>query len=207
MAPPLRVPLGACAAVAALVLGALGLAYAGQSEPHSFDRWLQSAVPGLLSESRQAALAIDFAASPTGSVFVLFPVTLILLLSGRWRLAVVALAGSSLSVVMTFGLKPVIGRTIHDAHLAFPSGHTAFATAIALVFGLLAADLLKVGRPAGVGLVLVSASVGGAVMALSQIVLGSHYPTDTIGGFCTAVAVIPLMALLVDRIAVGSAPD
>jgi len=35
-------------------------------------------------------------------------------------------------------------------------------------------------------------------MAWSQVALGTHYPTDTIGGFCTAMAVVPATAWLVD---------
>lgn len=35
-------------------------------------------------------------------------------------------------------------------------------------------------------------------MAWFQVALGTHYPTDTIGGFCTAMALVPATALLVD---------
>jgi undecaprenyl-diphosphatase len=33
------------------------------------------------------------------------------------------------------------------------------------------------------------------------VVLGAHYPTDVLGGWCTALAVIPVTAWLVDRLA------
>jgi undecaprenyl-diphosphatase len=36
-------------------------------------------------------------------------------------------------------------------------------------------------------------------MAWAQIDLTAHYPTDTIGGFGTALLVIPATALLVDK--------
>jgi undecaprenyl-diphosphatase len=38
-------------------------------------------------------------------------------------------------------------------------------------------------------------------MAVALVVSGWHYPTDTIGGFATAVAVVLGVALLVDRAA------
>jgi undecaprenyl-diphosphatase len=38
-------------------------------------------------------------------------------------------------------------------------------------------------------------------MAVALIVRDWHYPTDTIGGFCTAVAVVLGTALLIDRAA------
>lgn len=47
-------------------------------------------------------------------------------------------------------------------------------------------------------LILAGAGAAGATMTWSQVAIGAHYPTDTVGGFCTAVAVVPATALLVD---------
>jgi undecaprenyl-diphosphatase len=38
-------------------------------------------------------------------------------------------------------------------------------------------------------------------MGWAQVGLGAHYPTDVLGGWCTALAVIPATAWLVDRTA------
>jgi undecaprenyl-diphosphatase len=38
-------------------------------------------------------------------------------------------------------------------------------------------------------------------MGWAQVALGAHYPTDVLGGWCTALAVVPATAWLVDRIA------
>lgn len=46
-----------------------------------------------------------------------------------------------------------------------------------------------------------SALVAGAAMGWAQVGLGAHYPTDVLGGWCTALAVIPATAWLLDRIA------
>jgi membrane-associated phospholipid phosphatase len=109
--------------------------------------------------------------------------------------------GAGATVATTTLLKPVVGRTIHDGYLCYPSGHTALATALALVVALLAADALGVARPAGALPVLAVVTVTGAAMAWAEVALGAHYPTDTVGGFCTALAVVPATAWLVDEVA------
>jgi undecaprenyl-diphosphatase len=38
-------------------------------------------------------------------------------------------------------------------------------------------------------------------MGWAQVVLGAHYATDALGGWCTALVVIPATAWLVDRTA------
>jgi membrane-associated phospholipid phosphatase len=37
-------------------------------------------------------------------------------------------------------------------------------------------------------------------MALAQVTADAHYPTDTIGGFCAAMAAVPATAWLVERV-------
>jgi undecaprenyl-diphosphatase len=123
------------------------------------------------------------------------------LLLRRPRAAVLTVAGVGLAVGTATLLKSLVGRTIHDGHLSYPSGHTAFLTALALVAALLVTGRLGLGRTAGMSLVLASALVAGAAMGWAEVVLGAHYPTDTLGGWCTALAVIPATAWLVDRTA------
>jgi undecaprenyl-diphosphatase len=50
-------------------------------------------------------------------------------------------------------------------------------------------------------LILSGTAAAGATMAWAQVTLTMHYPTDTIGGFCTAMAILPATALLVDAFA------
>jgi undecaprenyl-diphosphatase len=40
-----------------------------------------------------------------------------------------------------------------------------------------------------------------AVMAWAQVLLNAHYPTDTFGGFCATLAVVPAVAWAIDWIA------
>ncbi|MFI6376747.1 phosphatase PAP2 family protein [Streptomyces sp. NPDC050546] len=200
--PALRVWLGLIAALAALVVVALGVLYAGHGEPGTVDAWIQPSVDAVRPPWRNLALATDFLAEPLGAaVLVVATVTGCLRLR-RPHAAVLVVAGTGLTVGTTKLLKPLVGRTIHGAdNLSYPSGHTAFLTALALVVALLATGRLGLGRTAGTALVLAAALVAGAAMGWAQVALGAHYPTDVLGGWCTALAVVPATAWLVDRTA------
>ncbi|MFG3498267.1 phosphatase PAP2 family protein [Streptomyces sp. NPDC047928] len=200
LVPSLRVSLGLIAALAALAVAALGVLYAGRGEPGEVDARILSAVDGAGPTWRYAALATDFLGEPVGAAALVAATVTGCLLLRRPRAAVLVLVGPGLAVVTTTGLKPLVGRTIHGGgNLAFPSGHTAFLTALALVVALLAVRRLGLGRTAGTSVVCGAALVAGAAMGWAQVVLGAHYPTDAIGGWCTALAVAPAAAWLVDR--------
>lgn len=200
--PPLRAWLGPVAALAALAVVVLGALYAEAGEPGTVDARIWAAVDAAGSPWRSVALAVDFLGEPVGAaMLVVAAVTGSLLL--RWpRAAVLVVTGAGLTVGATALLKPLVGRTIHGAdNLSYPSGHTAFVTALALVAALLATGRLGLGRAAGTSLVLAAALVAGAAMGWAQVALGAHYPTDALGGWCTALAVTPVAAWLVDRVA------
>jgi undecaprenyl-diphosphatase len=110
-----------------------------------------------------------------------------------------AVGGPAVSVIVTTGMKPLVGRTINDGFLSFPSGHTAAMTAFALVIMLVVVR----NRSTGAGLALLAVVVvpAAALMAWAQVLLNAHYPTDTLGGFCTALAVVPAVAWTIDRVA------
>ncbi|MEU5088897.1 phosphatase PAP2 family protein [Streptomyces sp. NPDC021356] len=199
--PPLRAGLGLIAALAALVVVVLGLLYAGHDRPGRVDAWIQPAVDGVRPPWRYVALAADFLGEPAGAVMLVGAAVMGCLLLRRPRSAVLLVAGAGLAVGTATLLKSVVGRTIHGGYLSYPSGHTAFATAIAVVVALLATGRRGLGRTGGTLLVLAAALVAGAVMGWAEVALGAHYPTDALGGWCTALAVTPATAWLVDRTA------
>lgn len=201
---PLRLPLGLLAVLAALALLTLGLYYAGQSSPGDLDRALMAAAGGPEEPARTLALFVDFGGEPVGAAILVTVLGVLCLALRRVRLAALALAGPALTVIATTLLKPVFGRTINGEHLSYPSGHTAMATALAVVFLLLIVQLFEISRIPATALVLAGSAVAGAEMAWSQVALGAHYPTDTLGGYCTALAVTPLTALVLDRVGVSS---
>ncbi|MEU5161075.1 phosphatase PAP2 family protein [Streptomyces sp. NPDC020875] len=197
----LRPALGPVAVLAALLVAVLGVLYAGHDSPGPLDGWFRPERDGVAPPWRYAALAVDFLAEPAGAAVLLSAAVAGCLVRRRPRAAVFLVVGAVLTVGVTKVLKPLVGRTIHDGFLSYPSGHTGFLTAFAVMVALLVAGRLGLRRTPGVLLVLASALVAGAVMGWAQVALGAHYPTDVLGGWGTALAVVPVTAWLVDRTA------
>ncbi|WP_406340361.1 phosphatase PAP2 family protein [Streptomyces sp. NBC_00648] len=201
--PPLRAWLGLIASLATLVVVVLGVLYAGHSEPGTVDRWIVEPTADSVGPPwRSVALAMDFLGEPAGSAMLVVAAVTGCLLLRRPRAAVFIVVGVGVTVGTATLLKSLVGRTIHgDGNLSYPSGHTAFLTALALVVALLATGRLGLGRTAGTLLVLAAALVAGAAMGWAEVALSAHYPTDAVGGWCTALAVVPATAWLIDRAA------
>ncbi|WP_432177333.1 phosphatase PAP2 family protein [Streptomyces sp. NBC_00063] len=199
----LRARLGVVSGLAALVLVAIGVLYAGHSQPGVVDRWIvEPTADSVRPPWRYVAAAMDFWGEPAGAATLVVAIVTGCLLLRRPRAAVLVVAGPGATVGTARLLKSLVGRTIHgDGNLSYPSGHTAFATALGLVVALFVTGRLGLGRTAGTLLVLAAALVAGAAMGWAEVALGAHYPTDALGGWCTALAVIPATAWLVDRVA------
>ncbi|MFB9517119.1 phosphatase PAP2 family protein [Streptomyces purpureus] len=190
------------AALAASAVVVLGVLHADDSRPGTVDAWIGAVVDGVRPPPwRQTALVTDFLGEPAGATTLVVAAVTGCLLLRRPRAAVLVVAGTGLTVGTTTLLKPLVGRTINGGYLSYPSGHTAFLTALALVLALLVTGRCGLGRTAGTLLVLAAALVAGAAMGWAQVALGAHYPTDALGGWCTALAVVPATAWLVDRTA------
>ncbi|MFC8390813.1 phosphatase PAP2 family protein [Streptomyces sp. NPDC057238] len=200
--PALRASLGLIAALAALMVVVFGVLYAGDGGPGAVDARIQSVVDGAGPPWRHVALATDFLGEPVGAAMLVGAAVTGCLLLRSPRAALLVVAGPGLAVGTTKLLKPLVGRTIHgDGNLSYPSGHTAFLTAFVLVVALLATGRRGPGGTAGTSLVLAAALAAGAAMGWAQVALGAHYPTDALGGWCTALAVTPATAWLADRVA------
>jgi membrane-associated phospholipid phosphatase len=197
----LRPPLAMTAALATAVLVALGILHFHDAGLTGIDAALLPSIDGVQPPWRYVALVFDFGGEPVGSTILVALIALACYLARRVRTAVLTVLGVVVTVAVTTVLKPVVGRTIHGEFLSYPSGHTALATALALVVGLLLADRLGLGRAAAVPLVLGLALIAGLAMGWAEVALGAHYPTDAVGGFCAALAAIPATAWLVDRVA------
>jgi membrane-associated phospholipid phosphatase len=209
LAPALRRPIAVVAILAAVALSAFAVRYSGEAAPGRLDMWAQTAVEGLWPQPGLGTIVIATMGDPLSVVVLTVLMAAACLRLGRRRLAVVAVAGVGMTGIVTTALKPVVGRTIHGEFLAYPSGHTAAATVLTLVVALLLVDLLEMRRLPGVLLILATTGVAGSAMALTQVIQGTHYATDTVGGFCAAVVIVPATAILVDRFAerrVGSPP-
>jgi undecaprenyl-diphosphatase len=131
----------------------------------------------------------------------------VLLLAARSRRAAGFCAAVTVSVPVLWGAahallyRPRPANGFVDIHSnGFPSGHTAHATATALlVLLLLWPRLGTAGRVTAVAL--------GAVLAvaigLTRVALLAHWPTDVLGGWLLSLAVVPALALAFGRPPVG----
>jgi undecaprenyl-diphosphatase len=117
---------------------------------------------------------------------------------GRRRLAVLVVAGPVAAGVATTVLKPVVDRT-KDGDLAYPSGHMAAATALAVVAALLLVGVAGVRGWRAVAVLTTVPVLTGGTVGLAMTVTGYHYLTDAVGGFCIGVATVLGLALLIDR--------
>jgi membrane-associated phospholipid phosphatase len=195
--PALRRPVAVVAVVAALVVVALGVIYGGTSRGGTFDRWLQPWLDRTTAAWHPVALTVDFLGEPVGLAALVTALVGVSLMLNRPRMVVLVLVGTGLSITATTVIKQFAGRTIHETFLSYPSGHTASATAMAMAAVMLVWHRL---RPVLAFLLLMGvALVAGAAAAWAQAGLVAHYPTDTIGGWCTALAIVPATAWGIDR--------
>ncbi|MFJ9693941.1 phosphatase PAP2 family protein [Kitasatospora sp. NPDC101183] len=179
--------------VAAALVALLGIWFAGKGQPGPVDGRIGQELYGLRSPWRDVAHALDWLGEPVGSTLLVGAVVAALLVLRQRRAALVVVGGVALAVGTATLLKHVVGRTIHGPqNLSYPSGHTAFLTALALAVAMAATR-----RRQGLGLAL--ALTAGALMGWAQVTLGAHYPSDVFAGWCTALAAVPAVAWLVDR--------
>jgi membrane-associated phospholipid phosphatase len=194
-------PAAVVAALAATIVVVLAVRYSGDSSAGRVDGRLDDAVDALPSGGYGLARAVTAVGSPVLVVVALAGVALACLLTRRFRAAALTVAGPGLTgLVTTFG-KPVVDRTIGDGGLAFPSGHTGGATSLTLVVALLLAGLVPLGARGTAVLAAVCAVAAGGSVGTGMVAVGSHYPTDAVGGFSTAVASVLVVALALDAVA------
>jgi undecaprenyl-diphosphatase len=112
----------------------------------------------------------------------------LLLIARRDRRSAALLLGIGLSGRLLVDLqKAWIGRPRPDAHLhlvgtrtdSFPSGHAASAVLVWVTLAILLPREARWRRPVLAGAIIVALLTG-----LSRPMLGVHYPSDVVGGWC-----------------------
>lgn len=110
------------------------------------------------------------------------------------RLAVACIVGPGLAGIAEIMLKPVVGRPrpatstlTGESGFGFPSGHAAGSAALAVCAIATAWALLPRGRLRTA--CVAAATAYAAVIGVSRVVVGAHYPADVLGGWLLGVAV------------------
>lgn len=164
---------------------------------------VDEALMWFLREHMPAALHGFFAiVTRGGSAAVLVPLVLActaaLVWAGRRTEAWLLGGSAAAAVLLGWSLKALVGRarpalweTSWYWGSSFPSGHTLNTAAVSTAAALCVARIWpRAGRP-----VMALALLWTALVALSRLVLGVHWPTDVLAAFCIG-AFIPLATSL-----------
>ncbi len=195
-----RGPVAGLAVIGAGTTGVLGWRYAGDARAGEVDRVVAGAVAMRHGVAGTVGQALADLGGPVPVVVaLLLAAVLACWLRGGRGLALV-LVGPPLAMVMTsMVLKPLVERTKGD-ELAYPSGHMTSVASLAVTSAVLVLGI--VAWPAVLRGVLVLVLTG-LVVAVGASLVGRdyHYATDTIGAGGVAVAVVLVVALVVDAFA------
>jgi membrane-associated phospholipid phosphatase len=197
--PSLRRPAGLVVSVAAVVFAVLAARYAGGSNARWLDHRTEKLVDELTPRSRWIVAVIEVG-SPLVVVVTAFLTAFGCLLVGRRRLALLAVLGPGAAGACAMLFQPLVGRTI-EGDWAYPSGHTAGATSLALLAAFVLVTLLRPDPPRAAALVAGIGALAGVTMTVLLVAAGWHYATDAVGGFLVAVAAVLGAALLIDALA------
>jgi membrane-associated phospholipid phosphatase len=186
----------ACCGVLVAVLGVL---FAHQATPDSFDRSVDSPIISWLSDHPGLSLWLASPGSTIPATLLCAAIVVACLLTGRTKGAVLAAVALPIAVGLDDGvLKHLFDRT-YLGQLTYPSGHT---TAIVTLAASAAVVSLGPLRPARAGpLRLVIPAIGcllGVAVAVGVIGLQWHYFTDTVAGAAVGIGAVCGLSLTLD---------
>lgn len=195
----LRAPAVAAIVLAVIVIAVLGMHYADQDAPGRLDRHLDALISHWLRRDHVITGALVTLGDPVPMAILVTTVAGSAAAARRWSGVLLPIIGTITAATMTeVILKPLIGRLLFG-HPSFPSGHT---TAVAAV-GMAAAILIVSARwPRSAALRILTGCAAVTVaagVAISLVALRIHYLTDTVAGYCVAVATVLAIALGLDH--------
>ena len=165
-----------------------------------FIAWLQGLESGPLTAVMKAITTI-------GEWYVYLVVCLALLLipRTRWQYGVPLAAATLIAAALNTVLKQIFREPRPDTHrlitetgFSFPSGHAMIGAAFVFMAIFLVWRLVA-SRPAKI-IVTVVLCLAILLIGVSRIYLGVHWPTDIIGGYFAAFAMLPPMAWALARL-------
>jgi undecaprenyl-diphosphatase len=194
--PQLRRPAALLALACTAVLVVLAARYHGDRAAGRLDNWVFGQIPEVL-RSHHWTLTGLAKYLPIVLVVVAGVVAVASGIRRRWNVAALAVLAPAATVGLTELGKQLVDRRI-DGYLALPSGHTAGATSVFLVLGLVWLSRVRHRLRAVAVLVAAAVTAGGALVGLLMVSVHDHYATDTVAGYCIAVAVTLAIALAID---------
>ncbi|TAH31913.1 phosphatase PAP2 family protein [Candidatus Saccharibacteria bacterium] len=169
---------------------------------HSFDDRLTAWIQAWPAWLYQPMLAITNVGQPL-TVVVFASGLLVWALWQRHTKLIWASSAILITIIVTSVLKLMLRRSRPETEyvanmmfqsFSFPSGHSAAAT---VGFGFLAyAAWMNLPQPWGVILGVLTA-IFGALVCVSRIYLGAHYPSDVVGGILLGLAGLAVIMFIV----------
>jgi len=186
-------------ALAIIVIAVLGMRYADQDMPGRVDRILDAVISNRLRPDRPITYVLANLGDPAQAAILVAAVAGAAAAARRWSGVLLAIVGTATAVTTTeLILKPLIGR-LRSGVLSFPSGHTTAVAAVAIAAAILIGGAQW---PRSIALRVLAAVAALAVavgVAVSLVAQHAHYVTDTVGGYCVAVATMLGLALGLDH--------
>ncbi len=195
--PELRRPATIAVLIAATLFLGLAVSYAGDDGSGRLDAAVAALTREYLAPFRGLFSLIQRLGAPTLVGVACVALAVVCLWLRRPWLAALAASGPVLTGLATIVLKPVIGRT-RSGDFAFPSGHAAGLSAIAVVLAVIVISFAGARVYRVAVLAAAGALLAGTVIGFAVATRGGHYATDTIGSFCLAIVVVVGIALLID---------
>src|SRR5688572_6179213 len=146
-------------------------------------RWILRIAPDLSALGSPVVLAV-----------LAYGVAGYLLVTGRWRTSLTLVVAVTGGALLAIWLKDAFARPRPDPilHLvsaeaaSFPSGHSLLAAVVYMTVGAMVARVTPgaLGKVYAVG----AAMLLGALVGISRVYLGVHYPTDVLAGWAAGLA-------------------
>ena len=194
------------ALVCAVIVAVLGFLVTRPWEPLvSLDRRVDDALHPWAIDNRWAvdvSLWLKTAGEFRACTVVVIITTVLLLVFRRWWVALTVVLLSTLAPLITDRLKDVyarerpswpVGLSVESTY-SYPSGHATAGIAVYAACGVALGSLLR-NESLGALVAFVGIAFGVAI-GLSRLVLGVHWPSDVVGGWCVALAVAGVLASL-----------
>ncbi len=197
-----RIPAMLVIVLAIIVIAVSGIRYADQDMAGYLDLRLDALIRDHLSRDQPLTRTLISLGNPAQAAMLVATVAAAAAAARRWSGVLLIIIGTVTAVTITeLILKPLIGR-LRFGHLSFPSGHTTAVAAVAITTAILISGA-RWPRSTTVRLITGLAAVAVAVgVALSLVAQHIHYATDTIAGYCVALATVPAVALFLDFFAI-----